>query len=516
MKLGIALGVTFLSPLFVLAHAPEAHACGGCFHPPLGGTMSTVVTGHRMAFATSGTRTVLWDQIKYEGNPSEFSWVLPIKGTVKLEASTDAWFEALDTVTNARVSAPVLNCFSRTGGDGCSCGSAGDDSSFAARGTGTGGGLNGGVIVAHEGSVGPYDYVQVEGGGQALADWLPMHGYVVPSDIAPVIAAYAQEGFGFIALRLQPGQGIKQMTPVRVITEGGSATLPLRMVAAGTGDHTAITLYVIAEGRYEVDGAPQVTVDTSQLTWDWSTSVSNYGAARQQALDTQGGKGWLTSFAELKGFTKTYTDALGAPITFQTSSGGAGGGPGFGGPSYSNLTDLYFGQAKADDGLSNSCMGVAYTANLNTSSIVYDDCKGVTAPDAGAPADAGRAPPPSCPPPPSGTIAASSLVCDNYSDIAAAMIGMHPNTVWVTRLEANLPRESFASDLKIKPSTPQLEVENTFRATKHVNPPCDLLENHPEVSMLRHRSQEAGVGVLSGLGLFFARRLRRRRGPRVS
>jgi hypothetical protein len=290
------------------------------------------------------------------------------------------------------------------------------------------------------------------------------------------------------------------MTPVRVITEGGSATLPLRMVAAGTGDHTAITLYVIAEGRYEVDGAPQVTVDTSQLTWDWNTSVSNYGAARQQALDTQGGKGWLTSFAELKAFTKPYSDALGASITFQTSSGGAGGGPGFGGPSYSNLTDLYFGQAKADDGLSNSCMGVAYTANLNTSSIVYDDCKGVTAPDAGAPAaDAGRSPPPpSCPPPPSGTIAASSLVCDNYSDIAAAMIGMHPNTVWV------------------KPSSPQTEVANTFRATKHINPPCDLLENHPEVSMLRHRSQEAGVGVLSGLGLFFARRLRRRRGLRVS
>src|SRR5258708_21864261 len=108
-----------------------------------------------------------------------------------------------------------------------------------------------------------------------------MHGEVVAADLAPVIAGYAQEGFGFIALRLQPGQGIKQMTPVRVITEGGSATLPLRMVAAGTGDRTAITLFVIAEGRYEVDGAPEVTVDTSQLSWDWITSVSNYGAARQ-------------------------------------------------------------------------------------------------------------------------------------------------------------------------------------------------------------------------------------------
>src|SRR5262245_18645250 len=107
MKLRFGLGLTFLSPLLLLAQPREVHACGGCFIP---NTMSTVVTAHRMAFATSGTRTVLWDQIRYTGDPKEFSWVLPIKGTAKIEASTDAWFEALEAVTNARVSAPELHC----------------------------------------------------------------------------------------------------------------------------------------------------------------------------------------------------------------------------------------------------------------------------------------------------------------------------------------------------------------------------------------------------------------------
>jgi hypothetical protein len=102
-------------------------------------------------------------------------------------------------------------------------------------------------------------------------------------------------------------------------------------------------------------------------------------------------------------------------------------------------------------------------------------------------------------------------VCDGFSDIAAAMIGMHPDTVWVTRLESNLPRASLAADLKIKPANPQSDIANTFRAAIHVNPPCDLLENHPDVAGLRRRSQEAGVGVLSGVGLFLARRLRRKR-----
>ena len=514
MRLGSALGVTFLSPLLVLAQSKEAHACGGCFHPPSDSvTMSTVVTGHRMAFATSGTRTVLWDQIRYSGNPTEFSWVLPIKGNVKLEQSTDAWFEALDTVTNGRVSPPQLNCFNRTGGgSGCSCGGASSDSapaSFSPRGSG-GPISGGGVIVTHEGSIGPYAYVQVMGGGQALADWLPMNGYAVPKDIEPVLAAYAQEGFGFIALRLQPGQQIKQMTPVRVITEGGVATLPLRMVAAGTGDFVAITLYVIAEGRYEVDGFGAASIDASKLSWDWANSQSNYADVRNQALTAESGKVWLTGFSQLKGFTKTHVDALNQPIVFSINPGSGSGSGGPIGPSpmtLTNLTDLYFAQAESNATQNDTCSTAGISGKLGTSSMVYDDCKGVsTDVDGGAPPASGT-----CPAPPAGTVAASSLVCKGYSDIAAAMIGMHPDTVWLTRLEANLPRAWLAADLKIKPSNPQDPVSNAFRAAIHVNPPCDLLENHPEVTLLHRRSQEAGIGLLSGVGLFFARRLRRRR-----
>jgi hypothetical protein len=478
--------------------------------------MATVVTAHRMAFATSGTRTVLWDQIKYTGNPSDFSWVLPIKGTVKLEASTDAWFEALETVTNARVSPPQLNCFYQQSGSGCACGGASDDSVAFSPRSGSVNDPSAGVIVTHEGSVGPYDFVQVEGGGQALSDWLPKNGYAVPPDMEPVLAAYAQEGFGFIALKLQPGQQTKQMTPVRVVTEGGLGTLPLRMVAAGTGPFVGITLYVIAEGRYEIDGFEQTNVDTSRLTYDWSTSTSNYADMRQQALAAQGGKVWLTSYAQLKGFTKTYQDALGQPIAFSPDRGGgaAGAFPGPSGPTFPNLTDLYFAQAAADDNIADACSSSAYSSKLATTDVVYDDCKGfIPAADAGAPRfDAGTSQP-SCGPAPSGTIAASSLMCGGYSDIAAAMIGMHPDTVWLTRLEANLPRESLAADLKIKPSDPQEPVSNIFRAAVHVNPPCDLLENHPEVTTLRQRTRQAGIGVLSGLVLFFARRRRPRRQP---
>ncbi|HZO15089.1 MAG TPA: hypothetical protein VFB62_17560, partial [Polyangiaceae bacterium] len=66
--------------------AEVAHACGGCFVAG-GGTRNTLVTGHRMALSVSLEQTVLWDQIEYSGDPTEFSWVLPIKPGARLELS---------------------------------------------------------------------------------------------------------------------------------------------------------------------------------------------------------------------------------------------------------------------------------------------------------------------------------------------------------------------------------------------------------------------------------------------
>ena len=37
-----------------------------------------MITDHRMVFSISPTQTILWDQIRYVGNPAEFAWVLPI------------------------------------------------------------------------------------------------------------------------------------------------------------------------------------------------------------------------------------------------------------------------------------------------------------------------------------------------------------------------------------------------------------------------------------------------------
>src|SRR5882672_3176272 len=154
-----------------LAFGHDANACGGCFQPP---TVDSVVSGHRMAFAVSDNRTVLWDQIQYAGNPIDFGWVLPVAPGATIELSNDAWFEALEGATSARVTAPALKCVSGSG-SGCFRSSDGSSSGGISSEPGFG---NGGVVVFHQESLGPYETVTLRATDSgALRTWLESHGF---------------------------------------------------------------------------------------------------------------------------------------------------------------------------------------------------------------------------------------------------------------------------------------------------------------------------------------------------
>jgi hypothetical protein len=184
---------------------------------------------------------------------------------------------------------------------------------------------------------------------------LTTNGYSISADIDPVLDAYVTEGASFIALRLKPGVGVQQMTPVRLISPGASPIMPLRMVAAGTGAAVSLVLYVIGEGRY--------------------------GAVDRPA---------------------------------------------------------------AKDGLADECGPVAKALDtMDPTTQVVAPCEGE----------------PNCSPP-EGSMPSTLLACNGYSDIAAALIGMHPRDVWITRLEANLPRTALETDLTVGAESEQASVTN--------------------------------------------------------
>jgi len=452
--------LTAFALLTTVAAPRVAEACGGCFHEPEPNpSESTVVTGHRMVLSVSQQQTVLWDQITYAGNPEEFAWVLPVKEGARLEVGSDAFIDVLAAATNTTIGQPTVVCNSGGGdfvggddGGGFGCGCSADDSAgtFDEGGGGRYEEPPPDVNVVSQGTVGPYETVtlstEVPG---ALDDWMDAHGYNVPEEIQPIIDDYVAEGFDFIALRLIPGNAVSQMQPVRVITPGAGFTLPLRMVAAGTGMSTAISLFVIGEGRYEAMNFANTIVDPADTVWDFDTSSSNYSELRAEALAANDGLTWLTSFARPGALFEQRTDPLfpSGQVSYQVGLQTA-----------TSLVEAMLRQAdrNGDTGTDdvNTCLSRLQSA-LSSGSEIVDACD-----------EEGN-----CIDLEPNQIAAEELACGDFDDIGVALAGMAASDAWITRLEAELPRQAFETDLIIQ-AAEQQPVENRVVAQEVDHSPC--------------------------------------------
>ncbi|WP_437683430.1 DUF2330 domain-containing protein [Sorangium sp. So ce131] len=516
-----SLAVSAAAALSAVALYPgHAEACGGCF---VGDQETTVVSAHRMALAISPTQTVLWDQIQYAGSPSEFAWVLPVKPGARLELSSDAWFEALDAATSTRVLPAQSSCgFGDGDYGGCGC----DD--FALGGMSSEADSGGFIVpppvtVVHQETVGPYATVTLRSEDpEALTRWLWDHGYAIPEDIQPIIDGYTDEGFDFIALRLVPGNGVQQMKPVRVVSPGASPVLPLRMVAGGTGANVAITLFVIGEGRWEAENFGNAQITAADVTWDFKTESSDYASRREEALAKDDGRTWLTSFAKQGALlSEQFSNALMQTVPYTADNG----------RSVFTIADLYAAQGLTEVDprerpLFSVCQNM-FARHANAESLVEDTCErvpggggetgggaggsgaggsgagaggsgagagdggggaggsGAGAGDGGGGAGgggeaggdggggaSGGGDAEVCGLVTPGNLHAQEFVCGPLDDVGVALTGMHPKDVWVTRLEAFLPREALAEDLQIAPVASQSAVDNWKQAGKATNDPC--------------------------------------------
>jgi hypothetical protein len=466
----------------------DARACGGCFHevnpPP---PERSVVTGHRMAFSISTTQTVLWDQIRYSGNPREFAWVLPVKPGAIIQASRDEWFAALDAATQPVINAPP-QYYGSPQQSGCAlvaCGASGGDGN-----SGGSGGGSGPVQVLAQGVVGPYDTVTLQSTDpNALTNWLTSHSFDIPASIAPTIDAYVAGGFDFIAVRLRPNCGVNAMEPVRIVTPGADPTLPLRMVAAGTGAEVDLVLWVLGEGRWQTQNFPSAVIDDSQLVWDTSQALSNYSTLAESVMGQQNGRTWLTEFsAPITAYAYGAPSNSSNPTLYQAYYSFCGGyGPSNGstvvqpvpcdragdidagtgtpppeaGPLAAEAGDDAADMADAEDAADD---GSAASDSSDAADLIEagHDAEGSDAHDAAlpeaAPPDAGF----TTPPPPSSP-------CGGFDDIDVATLGLDPYSMWLTRIRAHLPAAALATDLVLT-AAPQNQVSNVHQATQTTSP----------------------------------------------
>ncbi|KYF91368.1 hypothetical protein BE20_14935 [Sorangium cellulosum] len=472
MKLRLLALLALAVPSATLLSPREALACGGCFAPP---TETTVVNAHRMVLSVSPVQSVLWDQIQYSGDPREFAWVLPVKPGATIEVGSDAWFETLDAATSVRITAP--NSFCAASGGGCGALGSADSASGVAGGFG-----NDQVTVLHRGTVGPYETVTLTTDTPgALNTWLERNGFGVDESTQPVIDAYVEEQFDFIALKLQPGKDVKEMKPVRVVMPGANAALPLRMVAAGTGANVAITLFTISEARLAPEGFAAAAVPVDLLAWDFASQDSNYGELREKALAAHdGGRAFLTPYAQ-QGSLFSPVSSSAAPFGVQYTTSGST-------TPVDTIAAAFAQQGLANGETLDTDCAVRFAEIATESRAVASPCPaGVLLSD------------PSCGEVAAGQIDARELACGPLDDLAVAMIGLHPRDVWLTRLEANLPRAALDTDLVLSPAK-QERVDNWMRARLSVHAEVLCGAALPLVDGDR-ASRTRGQGTLVGMTL---------------
>lgn len=456
MKHGAAvMGLVFTA----LCGTPsDANACGACF---TSATESTVVSDHKMALKITNQQTILWDQISYTGNPKEFAYVVPARPGTKLEASNDGFFTALDLTSRPIIMAPQPPQYTGGygdyggrggGGGGCGCGS--DDATASAYADGAENAGSRGqdspppVQVVAQAVVGPYQTVTLRSTEpQALQEWLNQNGYAMPAIAAPIIEQYVAAKFDFIALRLAPGRDVRSMKPIRIVSPVPDADLPLRMMQIGAGAKVGITLYVLAEGRYQPKNFPFAQVDRTKLIWDYAQNRSNYQELSLKAMNAADGRAMLLEFsnkANMADTGGTYQPAYGGgmgsnpslPVAYRTTCTPDRE------PTYPDQ-DASF-EEDASQGASDASSDAANDAGSDA------DVDGGLADGGDTSTDAGI----------------TNTPVKQCDDLEALTEGLSTNDLWITRIRANLPNAALADTLHLEAATKQEPVDNVYQTTE--------------------------------------------------
>lgn len=223
------------------------------------------------------------------------------------------------------------------------------------------------------------------------------------------------------------------MKPIRIVSPTPDAELPLRMMQIGAGAKVGITLYVLAEGRYQPKNFPLASFDKTKLIWDNAQNRSNYQELSLKAMEAENGRAMLVEYANKANMTDS-------GFAYQPSRGGGMG-------SNPSLPDAYRG----------SCIIETETPAVPVKDASVGDAEADADADADADSgssdtDAGNVAPPPAPAP----------QCD---DLKALLEGLNESDLWITRIRSNLPNAALADTLKLE-AAKQEPVDNVYQVTE--------------------------------------------------
>ncbi len=279
-----------------------AQACGGTFCDAGPQSMPVDQTGENILFVIEEGTVEAHIQIQYTGNPEQFAWIVPVMTTPEVSVGSDQLFQNL---LDATVPTFVLN--QRTEGD---CGGGGGGGGLGCSATSVelaaDGSYSDDDLPGNEGEpdvlqrdiAGAYEYAVLEGGTvDGIATWLDDNGFARDDEAPAILQEYLDEGFMFIAFKLEAGTTLQEIQPVVVRYEGTEPCVPIRLTRIAAAEDMGIRAFFL--GHERVVPTNYRHVELNPLKIDWLGLGANYQEVLTLAVDEEGadGHGFVTEYA---------------------------------------------------------------------------------------------------------------------------------------------------------------------------------------------------------------------------
>lgn len=330
--------------LWMLAASP-AWACGACVAPP--GPTTVEQKAERVLFVRDPVtkQSLTWVEVRYQGQPQDFGWVVPMPKKPKLGVGSQYLFDRLDQAAAPRMSLKYdpsrENCavpvYASAGNFGCGSDEATSASGakFASESGVQNPSSNGHVQVLESASVGPYDYqIIASDKSDDLLNWLNAQGYATPAAALPIIDGHVKKGDVFVALKLKNDAGIDAIRPVSFQMDDADPCVPLRLTSVAAVDDMQVVVYLAGPGR----GIPKnhLHIEVNPLKLSWQNAGQNYDQLLAAAIDEAAGRAFVTEYAQpMSAVTVDGNDAQATQAAVQyahpldgTPLPGSMGGPG--------------------------------------------------------------------------------------------------------------------------------------------------------------------------------------------
>ena len=243
--------------LFVamIVSAQPTLACGGLFCQ----NIPVDQAAERSIFTVDPGEVSAYVQINYTGSAPDFAWVVPVPSVPEVDVAEMASFFELQTATDpVFMLPPVPDCMFR-------------DQVFEMGGApqATMAEMEEDVTVFASGEAGPYAYDVVgteTGDVNALIDWLNENNYRITPEMEPLVHVYVEEAMIFLAMKLQPDQGVQDIQPIKMTYQSQQPMIPIRLTAVAATPNMGIYTWIFGRAQAESQNFASLQLSDDELS----------------------------------------------------------------------------------------------------------------------------------------------------------------------------------------------------------------------------------------------------------